>query len=357
MGFPERTLSAPGKLFLSGEYAVLWGGVARIAAVEPRTHAFIRSRADRTVEIVLEDGRLTGTATPAGVRWDGEIPASFRFAAFAIDLALRVIGTEGPGFSIAFEPSPLIDGQKLGMGSSARATVLATEAARVALDGHFDTLKLALLSHADAQGGKGSGGDVAASFAGGVVRYRRYDLKALLESAAKGGLVARLDQSSPVDVARVGDPVYPMVFVFSGASASTTSLVKSIEARLTTDERQRFVERSDAAGDVLERGLLRRDFAAVESACEELQSLLWSLAETKHEAIERILGLARTFGCAGKQSGAGGGDGAVVFCPDERAQREVIEACNARQLHAFAVKSAPGLQGEVRTHAALANWL
>ncbi|MFT3708523.1 MAG: phosphomevalonate kinase [Archangium sp.] len=357
MGFPERTLSAPGKLFLSGEYAVLWGGVARIAAVEPRVHALVRSRADRTVEIVLEDGRLTGTATPAGVRWDSEVTAPFKFASVAIDLALRVVGSEGPGFSVAFEPSPLFDGQKLGLGSSARAAVLATEAARVALDASFDTLKLSLLSHADAQGGKGSGGDVAASFAGGVVRYRRYDVKALLESAAKGGLVARLEQSAPVDLARVGVPVYPMVFVFSGQSASTTSLVKTIEARMSADDRRVFVEKSDGAGDVLERGLLRRDFAAVEQACEELQSLLWSLGDTKHESIERILGLARTFACAGKQSGAGGGDGAVVFCPDEAAQREIIAACTSRGLHAFALSSGAGLQGEVRTHPRLAEWL
>jgi phosphomevalonate kinase len=342
---------------LSGEYAVLWGGVARVAAVEPRVHALVRSRADRTVEIVLEDGRLSGTATPAGVRWEGEVTAPFKFAAVAIDLAFRVVGSEGPGFSVAFEPSPLFEGQKLGLGSSARAAVLATEAARVALDASFDTLKLALLSHADAQGGKGSGGDVAASFAGGVVRYRRYELKALLESAAKGGLVARLDASPAVELSRVGVPVYPMVFVFSGASASTTSLVKTIEARMSGEERQRFVEKSDGAGDVLERGLLRRDFAAVEGACEELQALLWSLGDTRHESIERILGLARTFGCAGKQSGAGGGDGAVIFCPEEAARREVIEACTTRGLHAFALTSGVGLQGEVRTHPRLAQWL
>ncbi|MDQ3274735.1 MAG: phosphomevalonate kinase, partial [Actinomycetota bacterium] len=37
----QRALSAPGKLFLAGEYAVLWGGTARIAAVGPRTFASV----------------------------------------------------------------------------------------------------------------------------------------------------------------------------------------------------------------------------------------------------------------------------------------------------------------------------
>ena len=52
----DRTLSAPGKLFLAGEYAVLWGGVARILAVGPRVNALVRPRQDRQVDVVLLTG-------------------------------------------------------------------------------------------------------------------------------------------------------------------------------------------------------------------------------------------------------------------------------------------------------------
>jgi hypothetical protein len=72
---------------------------------------------------------------------------------------------------------------------------------------------------------------------------------------------------------------------------------------------------------------------------------------------ERLLGLANTFGCAGKQSGAGGGDGAVIFAPDESAQRAVLEAYAARKIVAFAIKPDRGLQGEVVTHPTLRGWL
>ncbi len=353
----DRTLSAPGKLFLSGEYAVLWGGVARILAVAPRVHALVRPRVDRQVDVIVADGRLSGVATPAGVRWERAVPPEFHFVATTLDLALRIVGTEGPGFSVAFESSPTSGGLKLGLGSSARATVLAAEAARVGLVAQFDPLKLALIAHADAQQGKGSGGDVAASFAGGLVRYRRYETSMLLTKAARGGLVAALEQSAPVDLARVGDPVFPMVFAFSGQSASTTGLVKSVEQQLGTAARQRFVERSDGAGEVLEHGLLRRDFSAVEAASEALQGLLWELGVTRSEGLERILGLAGTFGCAGKQSGAGGGDGAVLFAPDETAQRALLEALAARRIHAFAIKPDRGLQGEVTRHPVLSSWL
>ena len=49
----DRTLSAPGKLFLTGEYAVLWGGVARVLAVGPRVHALVRPRTDSPAETEL----------------------------------------------------------------------------------------------------------------------------------------------------------------------------------------------------------------------------------------------------------------------------------------------------------------
>lgn len=353
----DRRLSAPGKLFLCGEYAVLWGGVARILAVGPRVHALVRPRLDRQVDVVLADGRLSGPATPAGVNWEREVPEAFRFVATTIDLALRLVGTEGPGFSVAFETSPLIDGLKLGMGSSARAVVLAAEAARAGLEAKFDTLKLSLLAHADAQSGKGSGGDVAASFAGGVVRYRKYDASALLSAASRGGLLVAMEQSPSVDLVRMGEPVFPMLFAFSGQSASTTALVKEVERRSDVTSRKRFVERSDGLGETLETGLLRRDFSAVVSASEGLQALLWELGVTREEGLERILSLARTFGCAGKQSGAGGGDGAVLFAPDSSAQRSLLDAFTARGIHAFPIQPDRGLQGEVTRHPVLSGWL
>jgi phosphomevalonate kinase len=353
----DRTLSAPGKLFLSGEYAVLWGGTARILAVGPRVHAFVRPRPDRQVDIVLADGRLSGTATPAGVKWERPPTDAFHFVARTLDLALRLVGTEGPGFSVAFEPSPLVNGQKLGLGSSARAAVLAAEAARYGLQTSYDTLKLSLLAHADAQGGKGSGGDVAASFAGGLVRYQRYDVSKLLAASNRGGLIAAIDQSPPVELSRAGEPVFPLLYAYSGKAASTTSLVKQVEQALGEAGRRRFVERSDGLGEALENGLLRRDFASVQASSDELQSLLWELGATKDEGLERILGIARTFNCAGKQSGAGGGDGALLFAPDLTARTALQEALTTRGFHAFPVQVERGLSGEVARHPLLSAWL
>lgn len=373
MSAHERTLSAPGKLFLAGEYAVLWSrtaaapsppgeragetGVARILAVGPRAHAFVRPRTDRRVEVVLEGGKLCGDATPLGVRWERKPGPDFHFVARTIDLALRVAGRETEGFSVAFESSPLVNGRKLGLGSSARATVLAAEAARTGLEADFDTLKLALVAHADAQGGKGSGGDVAACFAGGVVRYRRYDVAPLIAAANRETLRAVLPDAPPVDLLRVAEPKLPLAYVFSGESASTTSLVNEVERTWTAEQRARFVVDSDALGDELESALARGDFAVARDAAAGLQSRLFSLGPTRSEALERILRLAETFGCAGKQSGAGGGDGCILFGPDEAALDAFLSACAARGLFGMRVRPEPGLRREATRHPVLSTWL
>jgi phosphomevalonate kinase len=366
----ERTLSAPGKLFLAGEYAVLWTnspsppgervgerGVSRVLAVGPRAHALVRPRSDRRVELVLEGGKLSGDATPLGVKWDRVPGQEFHFVARTVDLALRVAGRETEGFSIAFEPSPLVNGHKLGLGSSARAVVLAAEAARTGLGADFDTLKLALVAHAEAQGGKGSGGDVAASFAGGVVRYRKYDVGPLIAAANQETLRAALPESPAVDLLRVATPKLPMAYVFSGESASTTSLVKEVERTWSPERRATFVTESDAYGDALESALTRGDFPAAKEAAAALQALLVSLGPTRSEALERILSLAEALGCGGKQSGAGGGDGCIVFGPDVAALDAFLSACGARGLFAMKVAPEPGLRGEATRHALLASWL
>ncbi len=353
----DRTLSAPGKLFLAGEYSVLWGGVARVLAVGPRVRTFVRRRADRRVDVLLAEGRLSGATTPLGARWDSSPPPSFHFVARTIDLAMRAMAQDGPGFSVAFEASPTSNGQKLGFGSSARACVLAAEACRTVMGASFDALKLALVAHASAQGGKGSGADVAACFAGDVVRYRRADVSALIEAGNRGGFQGALTNAPPIDVWRVTPPSLPMLYVFSGQSASTPVLISEVERRLDVTGRQKFVLQSDAVGALLEEALARSDFPGARAAATELQELLFSLGPTKTEALERTVALAASAGCVAKQSGAGGGDGCLVFAPDEKARDAAKGMFEARGMLAIPVMAEAGVRGEVHPAPELVRWV
>lgn len=355
----RRTLTAPGKLFIAGEYAVLWGGTCRVMAVAPHTHAAVVRREDREVHLLLEEGRRSGVASTHGVVWKQPITAPFAFVARTVDLALRAASQESLGFSLALSPSPRApDGQKLGLGSSARAVVLAAEATRYVLDARFDALRLALLAHASAQGGKGSGGDVVASGAGGLLRYRRYDVSGLAQAAQTSRLGAALLEAQPIDLVRLPPPKVELVWAYGGEAASTTGLIGRAEARLSDADRADFVRRSDALGEALEEGLFRpASFEHLREACRDTRALLSGLGPLETPAMQQILALAESHGCTGKQSGAGGGDGCILFAPDAERRAALVEALTLRGFRATLVTPAQGLSGSSMEDPQLNAWL
>jgi phosphomevalonate kinase len=354
----QRALSAPGKLFVSGEYAVLWGGTARVAAVGPRVASYVRRREDGEVHLVLEEGRLVGHVTPLGVRWKSEVGPGFRFAARALSAALAAHGKEALGFELALQPSAeAAGGHKLGLGGSARACVLVAESARYVLSAKFDALKLALLAHAQEQGARGSGADVAAIFAGGLVRYRRYAVERLQEVGVPASLGTLLSRSPPVDLARLTPPRVALSYAFAGSSASTPQLIEDIERRNDPLARKKVVLTSDALGDALEDGLLRGDFEKVKESVGELQRLLASLGPLETEPIARLLALAKSYGAAGKISGAGGGDGCLLFSADTDARTALLDGLTARGVLAFPLGLESGMHGEPEPAPALLSWL
>ena len=143
--------SAPGKLFLIGEYAVLHGGTAVVAAVDRRAVARFVPGAQPATPLIAEAVNV--------------------LAAYARERDLRL-----PDGAPLVDSSALSqDGQKLGLGSSAAALVAAMGALWDVLGQADGTLplELAVKAHRQAQGGRGSGGDVAAALRGGVIAYAR----------------------------------------------------------------------------------------------------------------------------------------------------------------------------------------
>lgn len=337
---------------------MLWGGTARIAAVGPRGTALVRRREDREVHLAIDGGRLRGFATPLGVNWNGSPPKEFSFAARALSAAVRMHGKEALGFELALSPSPLEPaGGKPGLGGSARATLLAAEAARYILEERFDALKLAVVAHWEVQGGKGSGGDIAAIFAGGMIRYRRYPLERLDDARKRGDLIAALAGAPSVDIWRL--PVAPvsLSYAFSGDSASTPNLIAEVESWMPPPRREKFVDRSEVLGDSLEKAIAAGNFEAIREAVEGLHALLRGLGPLETEPMRRILAIARTYGACGKISGAGGGDGCILFSPDADSQGAMLEGFKARGIWALSMPLEPGLRGELQTDETLQSWL
>jgi len=288
------TFSAPGKLFLIGEYAVLHGGTAVVAAVARRAAAtFVPGGAPATpliaaaVQAVAEQAEREGLSLPAG--------------APAVD-------------SAALSQ----DGQKLGLGSSAAAVVAAVGALWDALGRPLDPvalLPLAVGAHRAAQAGRGSGGDVAASLFGGLIAYKR---------AAEGEPVIR-PLTSPL-------PAQLVVFR-AGEPAGTVHFLNAVERLAARDPREhaarvqpittaaaRFVEAHEA-------GVPAAMIDAVAAAHEALEALGHAAdVPIVTPALQTAAAVAKGCGGAAKGSGAGGGDVGIGLFPDP----EAAEAFRAR---------------------------
>ncbi|WP_104084165.1 mevalonate kinase [Cryobacterium sp. Y11] len=169
------TSSAPGKLFLLGEYAVLHGAPALLAAV------------DRRVTVTVAPGRSWRLHAPSiGIHHldlddEGRLPATLdaqtRSTLRLFDAVRAVLKARAGGgpFEISIDSADFSrDGHKLGLGSSAAVASALTaglaEASGLQLDPEA-LFTLAQSAHRAAQNGTGSGGDVAASVYGGVLSY------------------------------------------------------------------------------------------------------------------------------------------------------------------------------------------
>ena len=334
----RRPVSAPGKAFLIGEYAVLEGIPALVTAVDVRAVAHDCDLPDRPAPSDLS------LAAHTRVR---DYLSSETASGLARD---HLSSGTASGFTIGELPSvdsgPFSRGErKLGFGSSA-AVAAAVVGFHLQEAGHdltrADTralaLQLARAAHQHAQGG-GSGGDVAAAVLGGSLRFTR--------------------DSDPVVLTH---PTWLHVgFVDVGAPAHTASFVRKVHAAAAADPAAytRAIDLLAAAShdflagyaDERDPGLaaIRRASAQHNLGLAALQAL--SGAPILPPSITAVTELARALGLAAKPTGAGGGDLVVIFAGSQgeldrfgvRLARE-----HGRYLLNHIAVAAPGLRSEPR---------
>jgi len=277
-GFHAR---APGKLFLSGEYAVLLGAPAMACAVGRHVQA----------------GFLSGDIAedPEAAHWrlaarqillrHGLDPAPARRS---LEIDSRALYSDG--------------GIKLGFGSSAAVAVAVTglllaaqEQARRSRT--VDRQRIADELHRAIQGQGGSGVDVAASLYGGVI-------------AVEGDRVESLHWPEGLHCE----------VVFTGRDADTTDAIGRFHEALRGGQEARVRELCAAAA--LARQAWSRTPEAILAALQEYAAAWRELDRSaglgvfsrEHRLLE---GLARAADCVYKPSGSGGGDCGLAFSADQ----------------------------------------
>lgn len=294
--------TAPGKVVLWGEYAVLAGAPALVMAVDRRAACEIGAGGGAGWHI-----EALGHPAPAeSVRVEdlgaGRPPdaASVRHVAWHVLAALDRNGLPAEG-RVTLDTRPFQDPAgrgKLGLGSSAALTV-AVYAAFARLLGQPCRYEAALDVHRRLQGGRGSGIDVAAAWHGGTCRFRR--------PAADGG------EATPWPLPRETH----LGFVFAGAPSATGGHLERLEAWLARGGGAELDALADAAGRLF---AVDDPVTALPDYVERLEALDRAAGLGIYsEAHRRLARLATTAGVVYKPCGAGGGDIGAAFSRDAAA--------------------------------------
>ena len=300
----KAVASAPGKLVILGEYAVLANAPALVMAVNRRCRAEIRHNVNAVCHLrsMAEAERqvIFRRRARSGLALVDRVAATFPAA------------SDGSWRGVLDSTGLYREGMKLGLGSSA-AALTAWCGAWLAWTGQgvteasADVLQSFIEQHKAWQGGAGSGLDVAASLLGGVIRFQ-------------------LDETGPrVDSVKLPDGV-DFVGVFVRTSASTRQHIAQFRARAAESPASASFW-MDSLDRLAETGI---DRAAADDSDGFLDTIrdyaggLQALGEWMGAAIFtpehlQVLNLAERFGLAYKVSGAGGGDMGLAFGVDPEA--------------------------------------
>ena len=290
--------SAPGKLMLFGEYAVLEGHRALAVCVDRRIRCAVRRGGDR---LALKAPGVFEPAIdlPATVLQEGVCPDRRLALLWPI---LRRHLDEGAElrFEADFPPT-------WGLGSSSASSL----AAAAALAGLGPQRFVEARDAQRALQGAASGYDVATQLLGGYVAYRDGD---------------------PAEMIRVPEG-WPMDWVVggTGSKARTGGMIRQV--------RERFGVGSaiyDEIGALAEEGieLLRRgEPEALGEALNAGQDLLATLGAAPDELDRRVRALQARPGVLGaRMSGAGGGDCVLVLADDRGAAVQAVREAGLEPL-------------------------
>lgn len=296
------TSSAPGKLMLFGEHAVVYGSPCIVTAVDQRVRVSVTGNGEGEIHVESPNLGLEEYHKSVARLGQDDVPKSVGFVEHLVKRVYEKYRLSA-GIRISTESD---FSTQFGFGSSAAVVV----ALAMALDKYFDLkmdkreiFNIAYRAVLDVQG-VGSGFDVAASVYGGTIYY--VTPGTVIENIFEGGL--------------------PIVVGYTGVKADTPTLVRQV-AELKRKEKwvESVFKDISQLVDEAKNCFTKKDFVQLGKLMDRNQKLLSTL-NVSSAKLDQLITAAREAGALGaKLSGAGGGD-CMMAVTDKSRRKGVIEA-------------------------------
>ncbi|PSP73315.1 mevalonate kinase [Halobacteriales archaeon QS_3_64_16] len=303
-----QTSSAPGKVYLFGEHAVVYGEPAIPCTIERRATVTVEQRSDDRLRVEASDLSLEGFAVEYGGNGSGgkserspdiDVPESLLEAATgyidgAISQAREAARVPEAGFEVSIDSEiPL----GAGLGSSAAVVVATIDAASRELGTKLEPRALAERAYQveyEVQDGQASRADTFCSATGGAVRVEGSECR-------------------PIDA-----PNLPFVIGYDGGTGDTADLVSGV--RELREQYSFAADTVGAIGDIVREGERALEAGEIEQVGELMNfdhGLLAALGVSAR-SLDAMVWAARDAGALGaKLTGAGGGGCIVALDPGE----------------------------------------
>lgn len=314
------TVSAPGKLMLLGDHAVVYENPCLVTAVDQRMFVTVTLLEEPVFTLDAPDVGISDYQRPMSELGHGDIPKGARFVELAIRNVLLTAKSKPSGIHVKTRSE---FSSSFGFGSSSASTVCVAAALSELCNLHLSNKKLFDIAYKtvlDIQGA-GSGFDVAAGIYGGTIYF------------VGGGRVIE-----PIVLSAL-----PLIVGYSGIKGDTAQMISQVAKRRGAHIKM-YEELFQISAGLVDQGksaLQAGDFESLGHLFEAGEELMFQYG-VEIEKLKQMISAACGAGAWGaKMSGAGGGDCMIALAPPTK--RASVEA---------AIKKAGGEVIHLTTHAA-----
>lgn len=293
-------VSAPGKLMLLGEHAVVYDRPCLVTAVDQRLTLKAKILDEPVFQLDAKDTGVESYRKPLSELGKGDIPKGAKFVEIAsynfYNNYNRYIKDRGIHITTKSDFSPLF-----GFGSSSASTVCMLKALSELFNKKLSNrqiFELAFKTVLDIQG-TGSGFDVAAATYGGTLYYSKRGSKTI----------------KPLNLKSL-----PLIIGYSGIKADTVTLIKEVKEKATKYPNviENIYNQIGYVVDLAKKALLKNDLQSLGELMNFDQGYLESLGVGSAK-LSAMIYAARDAGAYGaKLSGAGIGDCMIALAPPNK---------------------------------------